>query len=395
MDEITVLKKPGLEVFLEVDEDEIKFKSEGILSSISQPILKKLNVLLEDEKPISFTRDELIISTWLPPVPSEPFSRALRNEIKARLLNKHSPQAVSLNISECTLECDECNILEGKRLETDLVKNFIEGVQDLGAFSIGFAEGEPLLRDDIFDLIEHVDKQKSVVSVFTPGTKLDREVASELKKRDVYSIVTGIKSPIPEEHDEARGVEGAFEMAISGMEAALENDLLVSMHTHAKPRLVRSGKLEKIYELAKEVGVDELSIWESHPTWNYIYDTEIMPTEQDRRRIANLYEKANNSEDGPRIFYNQKFESKNLFGCMAGNRWLNLIHSGDVTPCTYVPISFGNIKRSSIEDIWKRMSNHDDFAPKKSCVMLDTDFREKYFKDIEPSNLPVKMYEDE
>lgn len=389
MKQITVLDKPGIEVFLETRDNELKFNSTGSLSSVFDSVLEKLNLILENEKPIKFTDEELIISTWLPPIPSKPFSRAIKNEVKAKLLNKYSPQAVSLNISECTLECAECNIVEEERLETQVVKEFIRNVQEMGTFSIGFAEGEPLIRDDILELIECVDKEKSTVSVFTPGTKLDEDMASKLKQRNVYSVMTGIKSPNPKEHDEARGVEGAFDMAISGMKAALENDLLVSMHTHAKPDMVQSGKLAEIYDLAKEIGAHELTVWETHPTWNYIHDKEAILGDDDREKINQIYRKANNSKEGPRIFYNHKFESTSLFGCMAGNRWLNLIHNGDVTPCTYVPISYGNIKEENVKEIWRKMSNDKEFSKKRSCVMLDEEFRQKYFEGIEPSNLPI------
>lgn len=393
MKEITVYENKGIEVFLEIENDSIEFKSEGVFSKLTNPILKKLNFLLENEKPIKVEDNTLIISTWLPPIPSEPFSRALQNEIKTKLLSKHFPQVVSLNISECTLECEECNISEEKRLDTETVKKFIKESQELGAFSLGFAEGEPLLRDDIFELIEYVNKEKSIASVFTPGTLLDERKALKLKKQDVYSIITGIKSPDPQEHDKARGVKGAFDLAVSGMKAALKNDLLVSMHTHATPSLVRSGKLEKIYELAEKIGVHELTIWESHPTWSYIENTGIMLNEKDRDNIKKLYKKANNSKKGPRIFYNHIFESPELFGCMAGTRWLNLIHSGDVTPCTYVPISFGNIKKESLRDIWRKMSTFPDLKIKKNCIMQDKEFRKKYFEEMKTNQLPL-YYEE-
>ncbi len=389
METIDVFNKKGIEVYLETERDQIKFKADGALSKVVKPILNKLNKILKNEKPISFNEDKLILSTWLPPIPSKPFSRAIKNEIKANLFRKYSPQAVSLNISECTLECEECNIVENKRLSTEIVKDFISEAKQLGAFSLGFAEGEPLVRNDIMELIEYANGEENIVSVFTPGTKLDKETANKLKRKGVYSVITGIKSPNPEEHDEARGVKGAFDEAVSGMKAALENDLLVSMHTHAKPSLVRSGKLKKIYDLSKEIGVDELSIWESHPTWNYLRAKENILNEKDRGRIKTIYKEANNSKEGPRVFYNHIFESKELFGCMAGNRWLNLIHNGDITPCTYVPISFGNIKEEDLKSIWERMSNFRDFKNKKSCVMLDSDFREKYLKDVEPSDLPL------
>ncbi|ATZ61257.2 MAG: radical SAM protein [Methanosarcinales archaeon Met12] len=394
MVEIGIYKKKGLEIWLEIAEDNIELKSSGVFSKLAYPLLKKVNKMLRNERPIKATEEEVVLSTWLPPIPSEPFRRAIKAEIDILLRGKFSPQAVSMNISDCTLECSECNIIEhGEELKTKDVKNFIGQVQDLGAITIGFAEGDPLLREDLFELIDYVDKKKSIASVFTPGPLLTDEAAAELKEHGVYAVIIGIKSPNPEEHDAARGQKGAFDKAINGMKNAVENGLYVSMHTHVTPKLVESGRLVGIYKLASRVGVHELSIWESHPTWNYKDRKDIILEDKHRRVIRELYCKANSSKEGSRIFYNGVFESPELFGCMAGRRWLNLIHSGDLTPCTYVPISFGNIREESVERIWRRMCQFKEFKQKRSCVMLDAEFRSKYIDKFSASELPIN-YKD-
>lgn len=394
MAEIGIYKGRGLEIWLEAAEDNIELKSSGVLSKLAFPLLKKVNKMLRNEKPIKATEKEVVLSTWLPPIPSGPFRRAITAEMDILLRGEFSPLAVSMNISDCTLDCSECNIIDHEgELKTKDVKNFIEQVQDLGAITIGFAEGDPLLREDLFELIDCVDKKKSIASVFTPGPLLTDEVAAKLKERGIYAVITGIKSQIAEEHDAARGQKGAFDKAVKGMKNAVENGLYVSMHTHATPKLVESERLAGIYDLASKIGVHELTIWESHPTWNYKDRKEIILEDKHRKVIRELYRKANTSKEGARIFYNDVFESPELFGCMAGRRWLNLIHSGDLTPCTYVPISFGNIREESVETIWRRMCRFSEFRRKRSCVMLDEEFRSKYIDPFSVSDLPIS-YKD-
>ncbi len=389
-----IYKRRGLEIWLETAEDNIELRSSGVLSKLAFPLLRRVNKMLRNEKPIKATGEEVVLSTWLPPIPSGPFQRAIKAEMDILLRRKFSPQSVSMNISDCTLNCSECNIVEHEgELQTKEVKGFIAQVQDLGAITIGFAEGDPLLREDLFELIDYIDKKKSIASVFTPGPLLTNEVAAKLKEHGIYAVITGIKSPIPGEHDAARGFKGAFDKAVKGMKNAVENDLYVSMHTHATPKLVESGKLTKIYKLASKIGVHELSIWEAHPTWSYKDRKELILDDGHRREIMKLYQGANSSKEGPRIFYNAVFESPELFGCMAGRRWLNLIHSGDLTPCTYVPISFGNIREESVERIWGRMCQFRAFRRKRSCVMLDDEFRSKYVDNFSVSELPIN-YKD-
>ncbi|MEE8632376.1 MAG: radical SAM protein [Candidatus Bathyarchaeia archaeon] len=393
MIEVNAYKGRGLEIWLEVTENRVKLKSSGWLSKLTFPLMRRINRMLKYEKPIRATEEEVILSTWLPPIPSEPFQRAIKAEIDM-LKKKPSPQVVSINVADCTLNCAECNIVQHESAVTEKeLLSFLSQIQDLGTISIGFAEGDPLLREDLFRLIDCINKRKSIVSVFTPGPLLTDDVASRLKKHGVYAIITGIKSAIPEKHDASRGFKGAFNRAVKGMQNAVNNGLLVSMHTHATPLLVENRELFDIYQLASKIRVHELTIWDSHPTWNYKDRKELLLKKRHREDIIRLYKEANTSRDGPRVFYNAVFESQESFGCMAGRRWLNLIHSGDLTPCSYVPISFGNIKEEKVETIWRRMYNFKEFRSKRPCVMLDKEFRSKYIDSFSAADLPIN-YKD-
>ncbi len=390
MVEVKAYRGRGLEIWLEVTENRIELKSSGWLSKLVFPLLRRINKMLRYEKPIRATEKEVVLSTWLPPIPSEPFQRAIKAEIDMLLKKRPSPQVVSINVADCTLNCAECNIVKPEsEVTAEELLNFLAQIQDLGTVSIGFAEGDPLLRKDLFKLIDCINKRKSIISVFTPGPLLTDDVAARLKKHGVYAVITGIKSAVPEKHDASRGFKGAFYKAVKGMQNAVDNGLLVSMHTHVTPSLVESGELFDIYQLASKIKVHELTIWDSHPTWSYKDRKDLLLERRHRENIIALYKEANTSKDGPRVFYNAVFESPKSFGCMAGRRWLNLIHSGDLTPCSYVPISFGNIKDEKVETIWRRMYKFKEFRSKRPCVMLDKEFRSKYIDSFPAADLPI------
>ncbi len=388
-------KAKGIEIWLDVTEDQAELKSSGPLSLPCAPIIRHVNSMLQNEKPIEVKDDSVILTTWLPPVPSGPFRRALKAEIDILLRRKYVPQAVSINaFKRCSCSCVHCNMVQSpnEELTTEELKDFIDQLIDLGAISIGFAEGDPLLREDLVDLVRHVDKDKAIASIFTPGILLTEEKAAELKKNSLYATIIGLRSPIPAEHDAARGVAGAFKKAIGSMKNAVNAGLYVSMHTHANPSLIESGKLEGLYDLASQLGVHELTVWESIPTWSYMDKEGIMLNDDHRNHILDMYRRVNSTPEGPRMFSMTFFESPDLFGCMAGRRWLNLVDSGDLTPCTYMPVSFGNIKEERVKDIWERMRKFPEFKRKRSCLMLDPEFRSKYVKKIPKSaTLPIHI----
>ena len=81
MVEIEIYKRKGLEIWFETAEDSIELKSSGVFSKLASPLLKKVNKMLRNEKPIRATEEEVVLSTWLPPIPSGPFRRAITAEM--------------------------------------------------------------------------------------------------------------------------------------------------------------------------------------------------------------------------------------------------------------------------------------------------------------------------
>ena len=87
--------------------------------------------------------------------------------------------------------------------------------------------------------------------------------------------------------------------------------------------------------------------------------------------------------EGPRITAFPYFMGPDLFGCFAGRRWVHVASDGEVMPCAYTPLSFGNICEEPLVAIWKRMGNHNAYKKDMSyCMMRNPVFRKKYIHTI-------------
>ncbi len=66
---------------------------------------------------------------------------------------------------------------------------------------------------------------------------------------------------------------------------------------------------------------------------------------------------------------------------------------GDVNPCDFNPITFGNVLEESLESIWRRIATHPEYAPHRySCRMQSERYRSKYIRPIQQEErLPVHI----
>jgi len=109
---------------------------------------------------------------------------------------------------------------EGERLLTDLA--------DFGAPVVLFSGGEPLLRPDIFELIQYATRRRMRAVVSTNGTLITPEIASRLKEAGLSYVgisLDGMEST----NDRFRGVKGAFRMALKGVQNCLKTGVKVGL----------------------------------------------------------------------------------------------------------------------------------------------------------------------
>jgi MoaA/NifB/PqqE/SkfB family radical SAM enzyme len=383
---IEVFSMPGLSVNLQQREGEVlKLTAKGTLKPACSPILKKINSRLQEEKPALVREDSVTPSAWLPPIPGPAFKRLIYAEVQIAM-GKYIPETVSIEITrQSGSKYPPGTVVD--ELDTDTIKRVIDEALDLGTLIISFTENDPLLRKEIFELIEYVDKKRAIVNCSTWGTDFSEETARRLKEAGLHSLMVGVYSTDPKKHDAVRKSEGSYERAISTIKLALEAGLLVVMTTHASPSNMK--ELPALYALASEFGVHEFSVWESMPKRR----GESVITDRDRRTILEMYHRINSAPEGPRMFSNTYFEGQ-MMGAMAGRRWMHVTVDGDVKPSPYPPFRFGNVKEVPLKEIWQRIRSYPYFQRQKNISpMHDPEFMELVDKIPEEAKLPYPFEE--
>lgn len=373
-----VAEKPLLKIEADAQDGKIEFRAKGALSLAAKPVIKQINKIFANEKPISSGPDQIIFSTWIPPAPSLAFDRMISAEVAA-LTRRRVPDQVSVAIIRaCPNDCLHCSApsRKGEILSSELIRKVIDDGLDLGAYMITFDGGEPMLRKDLPDLVSHVD-DRAISAAFTSGYGLTPDRAKDLKKAGLYVVRVSIDSPRETEHDSFRRREGAFKDAISGIKNALDAGLMVDLFMVASP--LNIDRLEEAYDLAAELGVHELSLYEIVAVGRWSSHLDEVLSKNDVERLVRFHKEKNGSPKGPRVSAFPYLLSPEMFGCFAGRRWIHVDPAGDVLPCAYMPLSFGNVREKSLKDMWKEMGKDRWMKGKpEACLMKDPKFRESH-----------------
>jgi len=365
---IEVLSMPGISINLRHTGDNLELEASGTLKAACSPILKKINSRLHEEKPALVLEDRVIASAWLPPIPGPVFKRLIFAEMQIAL-GKYIPETVSIELTRQNSSRYPPGTVADE-LDTDTIKRIIDEALELGTFIITFTENDPLLREEVFELISYVDKKRAIVNCSTWGTDFSKETALRLKEAGLHALMVGIYSTDPEKHDSIRKSRGAYERAVSAIKLALEAGIMVVMTTHTSSSNIQ--ELPALYALASELGVQEFSVWEAMPKNR----NEPAITDENRNTILEMYQRINSSPEGPRMFSNTYFEGQ-MMGAMAGRRWMHVTSNGDVKPSPYPPFSFGNVNDEPLKELWQKIRSYTYFQKQKSLTpMHDPEFLE-------------------
>jgi len=241
----------------------------------------------------------------------------------------------------CNLECVHCLSSSGRRdpreLSTDEAKAVLDELHDLQVFYINIGGGEPMIRRDFFELVEHSINKGIGVKFSTNGAFIDADKARRLAAMDYLDIQISLDGTDAVTNDAVRG-SGSYATAIQAME-----------------RLRDAGFGEfKISVVVTRHNVDQLD--DGADSWH-----DLHPTQPQQRQIYDwLLAHGDNVLTGDSFFHLNALGDEALPGlnmCGAGRVVCLIDPIGDVYACPFV--IHDEFKAGSVRDtggfssIWK------------------------------------------
>ena len=288
---------------------------------------------------------------------------------------------ISWNLTKrCNLQCAHC-YLDASFLNGEVVeelsfaecRKLINQMAEVNPHAcLILTGGEPLLREDIYDIASYANNKGFMVVMGTNGLLLNDITVPKMLDAGIKGIGVSLDSLRPEVHDRLRGITGSWERTIKGIEAAKRHNLDFQIQTTVTKE--NFDEIQGMLDFSHKLGATGFYLFFLVCTGRGEKMTDITP-EQYEEILSQVY-KAHGNYQGmmvrakcaphfKRIAYQMDQSSPLLKGyvggCRAGTNYCRISPEGDITPCPYMPNSVGNVRNLSFNEIWSNSELFQEF----------------------------------
>ncbi len=309
---------------------------------------------------------QLILHSHLPPLNSPAYKRFVNEHLLRKVEGPSHAQIGLTNI--CPQNCAYCynKGRTGRVMDTATIKKTIRELKAMGVFWLGLTGGEPLLQEDIVSIIQSAG-DGCAVKLFTTGSTLSPQLAQDLSKAGLFSVSVSLDHWREEDHDRARGTKGAFREALRAIDIFKNlGSLHVGVSAVLSREMIRRGEVDEFLQFLIGLEIHEAWLSEAKPSVEAFWDKSLVVTEEERKTLVDLQDRYN-SQGRITVNYLGHFEGREHFGCNAGHKMVYIDAFGEVSPCVFIPMTFGNVRDTSIQEIYADMRRY--FPSAGSCFI--------------------------
>ncbi len=310
--------------------------------------------------------------------------------IPARLLQftpGHGPLVVWNVTARCNLRCEHCYLdaspdAHAEELSAEEGRKLIDDLADARCPVLLFSGGEPLLRQDLFELGAYAVGKGLRAVLSTNGTLIDRSVAGRLAEAGFSYVGVSIDGA-RDTHERFRRKVGSFDAALAG----IRHSLAARMNAGVRMTVLRDNlaDLDVVFDLVEREGVPRLCIYhlvysgrarelaekdltneERRGMMEHIIE-RVLDWEQ--RKVAVEVLTVDNHADG--VFIRQyvsahrperlqEVDRLSLMhgGCSAGTKFAAVDERGQVHPCQFWGhVTLGSVRERPFKEIWNDPEN--------------------------------------
>ena len=233
---------------------------------------------------------------------------------------------------------------------------------------MGFVEGgEPLLRQDLFQLLELLRRKQLDIHLSTNGLLLTPQMLDTLKQLEVR-VMMSIDGANPVTYESIRG-DKSFNIVVEQARSCTQKGLLEAINFVIMKR--NYTEIPLMFELAASVGVPKITLIGLKPCQDY--SEELLSPQEYREAIKLTCQAA--QETGVEFFFDEPFfwpmvkelgltarlpkadagiVISTTSACAIGD-YLFIESNGEVKPCSFAPLVVGNVNEKPLGRLWHEM----------------------------------------
>jgi len=235
--------------------------------------------------------------------------------------------------------------------------------------------GEPLVRQDVFEIARHGTDKGLRMCLATNGTLVNEEICGKIKNSGIRIVSLSLDGSTETVHDDFRSQKGAFSGTINAARLFEQHGIEFIINSSFTKR--NQEDIPKVYKLAKELGATAWYMFMIVPTGRGEEIMDELISKEDYEEILDWHYQMEKDEKNMLVrptcaphYYRvvlqkskeegSKFEKRTLKfstggakGCIAGQLICLIDVDGNVLPCSYFPKPAGNVMQQSFKDIWE------------------------------------------
>lgn len=292
----------------------------------------------------------------------------------------------------CQLKCLHCRAeaqyrRDSRELSFEEGMALIDQIMEMNNPMLVFTGGDPLMRQDVFDIAEYAVKKGVRVSMTPSATpNVTKEAIEKAKQVGLARWAFSLDGPNAEIHDHFRGTSGSFDLTIERIKYLHELEIPVQINT-----VISRYNIDYLEEMAQVVEELKCVLWsvfflvptgrgqekdmispvehEKVFTWLYnlskkvTFDIKTTAAQHYRRVVIQqkMKEAKDQNED---IQYLDALTQQGLTGSIDGlgrapkgvndgNGFVFISHIGDVYPSGLLPVKAGNVREQPLAEIYR------------------------------------------
>jgi MoaA/NifB/PqqE/SkfB family radical SAM enzyme len=313
--------------------------------------------------------------------------RIIGGFVRKMILRQDVLRTLDLAVTgDCHYKCAFCSAYRlykkgGPFLTVEQIKDIWFQCVDLGVIHVNLTGGEPLLRDlnELCQIIINFNPSRFLVSLVTNGLGITREKLVSLKSAGLDTLQLSIESIDPDTHDKLVGHKGSLAKIMEGIKCCKELNLNVCLNAVLYGG--NADEIKRLVEFSRKQNVFlVLNTASAEGKWRGQNNKRLKQGDAD---TFNEFLRFSHVRHDSSINFSGRRE------CPGGKERIHITAYGDVLTCPLVQISYGNVLKEPLKDIYNRINSLSYL--KKYNRLCKHAFDQEYYDKV---LLPVEQEEE-